>query len=229
MRLHFSPFLHSVHANWHRRIWRALRSPLYGALAALWLAGCSTVPMAPSADQRPTLQLSPHSLPEAFEVVQRMQVQRNGQVRSFDALLEADQQQLQLAILQLSQTIAVLQWDGQQLQTRLAPGWPKVIEPEKLLSDLQYVWWPYPAVAAAMPVGWQLTEANGKREVVHLGVSVLGIQAQRLGADSARIELSDPVAAYTVTLSVQGAVPSFAMDAARAEGAADQAAVEVKP
>jgi len=190
--------LPSVRQRWH---WLAL---------ALCLGGCSTLPMGTAQNERPTLQLSPQALPHAIEAVQRMQVRRQGQTRSLDAILEATPSQVQLAILQLSQTIAVLQWDGQALQTRLAPGWPAVIAPEKLLSDLQYVWWPYQAVAQALPEGWSLNEQAGLRQLQHEGQTVLRIQAQSLSASTAHIELIDPVAAYTVTLDVQGSIPSFA-------------------
>lgn len=220
MRLNSLPVPPTTSAAWPSRLLsRAARRWAY-ALAALVVAvcvsGCGALRTAPPSNERPSLQLSPQALPQAFEAVQRMQVSRQGQTRSLDAMLEASQDHVQLAILQLNQTIAVLQWDGQQLQTRLAPGWPKVIEPEKLLSDLQYVWWPYQAIAQALPTGWSLYEQAGLRELRHDGQSVLRIEAQRLGESNAQIELVDTAAAYTVTLAVQGSVPSFAATTAPA-------------
>ncbi|THU02587.1 DUF3261 domain-containing protein [Lampropedia puyangensis] len=181
-------------------------------LAAFYLSGCSSLAISAADDQRPVLQLSPKQLQQDLELVQRMQINRSGNnSRSFDALLEADKQTVQLAILQLNQTIAVLQWDGDTLQTRLAPGWPQVIPAEQLLSDLQYVWWPAQAIAQAMPEGWRLLESAGTRTLNHNGHNVLLIQAQRLDQHNTHITLTDANANYTVTLSVQGGSPSYAL------------------
>ena len=170
--------------------------------SALVLCGCAGWRPAESA---PLLRLSPASLGRELAVVQRMQVEAQGQVRVFETALEVDQDELRLAVLQLGQTIARLSWDGQTLTQSLARGWPSVVSADHVLSDLQYVWWPQAQVQGALPTGWTLLAQADGRELRHGDTVVLDMRAVRPGV----IELRHRERGYVVRLQTQGAQPDF--------------------
>lgn len=160
-------------------------------------------------DGMPLLRLSPASLGRELTVVQRMDVQAAGQSRSLDVALEVDAESVRLAVMQLGHTVARLDWDGRQLEQSLAPGWPKVVSAERVLSDLQLVWWPVDQVRSALPAGWTLTESSHARELRH-GEQLI-TSAKLLAPD--HIELIQHTQGYTVQVHSQGATPVFAAPA----------------
>lgn len=172
-----------------------------GSLTLL-LGGCASGRSAASA---PMLRLSPASLGRELAVVQRMEVEAQGQVRAFETALEVDRDELRLAVMQLGQTIARLSWDGQTLTQSLAPGWPSVVSAEQVLSDLQYVWWPQNEVQGALPAGWTLLTSAQHRELRHGDAVVLDMRAVHPGM----IELRHRERGYVVRLQTQGAQPDF--------------------
>lgn len=181
---------------------RHVLAGLVGSTGALVLGGCASWQLLESA---PLLRLSPASLGRELAVVQRMEVEAQGQVRVFETALEVDQDELRLAVLQLGQTIARLSWDGQTLTQSLAPGWPSVVSAEHVLSDLQYVWWPQAQVQGALPTGWTLLAQADGRELRHGDTVVLDMRAVRPGV----IELRHRERGYVVRLQTQGAQPDF--------------------
>lgn len=169
-----------------------------------WLGACSSWPG--MAQDAPSLRLSPASLGRELAVVQNMEVELQGHKMSFDTALEVDQTELRLAVLQMGQTIARLSWNGEQLSQVLAPGWPEVVPPEQVLSDLQYVWWPRGCIQAALPSGWRLVENPGGRELLHGDRQVLSVSVLHAGV----IELRHAEPGYIVRLHTQGDQPDFA-------------------
>ena len=166
---------------------RHVLAALMGGCLVLALSGCASWR---PAESTPLLRLSPASLGRELAVVQRMEVEAQGQVRAFETVLEVDPDELRLAVLQMGQTIARLSWDGQTLTQSLAPGWPSVVSAENVLSDLQYVWWPQAQVQGALPTG---------------DAVVFDMRAVRSGV----IELRHRERGYVVRLQTQGAQPDF--------------------
>lgn len=179
-----------------------MRVGLIGAFA-LTLHGCASWF---HHDDAPTLRLTPASLGRELSVRQRMDVEAGGGARSFESVLEVDQDEVRLAVLQLGQTIARLSWDGRQLTQSLAQGWPAIVSADHVLSDLQYVWWPQDQLQAALPAGWALRQSAGHRELWHGDNLVLEIRVVPAGA----LELIHHDRAYLVRLYTQGAQPDFA-------------------
>lgn len=190
--------------------------------AAMALGGCATSQTGAALPNRPALQLPPASLGGSITAVQRLRMESQGQARNFDALLEADAHTLQLALLQLGQTIATLRWDGAELRTDIAPGWPSVIAAPQLLADLQYVWWPGHTLAAALPPHWHLAESPGLRSIYYENPShprpqrpssmqaSLQMQARAAEDGSTQVQLHNRAVGYSVTLHISGAIPPFA-------------------
>ena len=172
--------------------------------AAAVLAGCASSPSSPPA-ATPLLRLAPASLGRELAVVQQLDIQAAGQSRSLDVALEVDAQSVRMAFLQLGQTVARLEWDGRQLEQSLAPGWPKVVSAERVLSDLQLVWWPAEAVRAGLAPGWQLAESPQTRELSQEGR--VRVSVRKLAAE--HVELVQHAEGYTVQIHTRGASPVF--------------------
>jgi hypothetical protein len=170
-------------------------------VAMLGLSACA---FWPHADEPPLLRLAPASLGRELSVVQRMDVQAAGQTRSLDVALEADADAVRLAVMQLGHTVARLAWDGRDLQQSLAPGWPKVVSAERVLSDLQLVWWPLEVLQQALPEGWRLTQSSLVRELRHGDKLVTSARIVAPG----HVELIQS-AGYTVQVHSIGADPVF--------------------
>jgi len=190
----------TLHGLVHRRSLAALLA------ASVLLAACASSPSSPSSTPAaPLLRLAPASLGRELAVVQQLDVQAAGQARSLEVALEADTQSVRMAFLQLGQTVARLEWDGRQLEQSLAPGWPKVVSAEQVLSDLQLVWWPATAVRAGIAPGWQLAETPQTRELSYEGRLVTSVR--KLAPE--HVELVQHSQGYTVQVHTRGASPVF--------------------
>lgn len=127
------------------------------------LAGCAL--LRPASPQ-PLLRLSPASLGADIAWQQRLDVEVAGSARELDALLEVDAGSVRLAVMALGQTLVRIDWDGQALREQRAPGLPDIVSGERILSDLQLMLWPAPAIREALPAGWTLEDAPGTRRLL---------------------------------------------------------------
>lgn len=125
-----------------------------GLLASL-LSACASAPRVVAST--PLLRLSPASLGGSLSLQQQLLVSAHDQEHRFDVLLEADADAVRLAVLNLGQTVARLEWDGRRLTESKASWWPSAVSGERVLSDLQLMLWPIAEIAAVLPSGWTLT------------------------------------------------------------------------
>ena len=123
-----------------------------------------------------------------------------------EVAFEADASSVRIAILQLSHAVARIDWDGTRVEQQLAPGWPKVVRAERILSDLQMVWWPLSAIQNQLSQGWTVRESGSIREFVH-GDKV--VSTVKVISDHS-IELIQAEEGYRVQLTTAGEVPQFA-------------------
>jgi hypothetical protein len=137
-----------------------VRGAFVAAVLALSLLACAA-PGVPA--PAPLLRLAPSSLGQTLALQQRLTVQTQGRSQQLDVALEADAQSVHLAVLDLGQVVARLEWDGQVLRESRAAGWPDAVRGERILSDLQLVYWPAEAIRAALPMGWTLAAQDGTR------------------------------------------------------------------
>lgn len=170
----------------------AAASGLLAAVLSLGaVSGCAGGPTpAPqrldAAAPLPLFRLLPATLGRRLAWQQRLQLERAGQATApLEALLEVDAQRLQLALLAAGRTLARLTWDGQDLRSETAAGWPPGVPPEQVLSDLQLALWPAPALREALPAGYRLDDGGGQRVLWRGDEAVVHID----GAGSTRIEL----------------------------------------
>jgi hypothetical protein len=163
------------------------------AAAPLALAGCASLQAAPPPLQ---LRLPPAALGRSLALMQQLTVWTERGSGQFEALLEADESALQLAVLAGTRPVARLYWDGRSLYQQMAPQWPPAVTAERVLSDLTLVLWPAAAVAAALPAGWSLRHDDAMRELRWRDRLV-----QRLSyPTTARVELEHLVLGYRLRI-----------------------------
>lgn len=135
-------------------------------LLCLLLAACASRMPRPLVEL-PPLRLSPASLPAPLALQQQLHFRFGSHERDLDALLEADAQQVQLAVQAMGQTGVRLQWDGQQLTQQRAPWLPPQVRAERVLDDLQFALWPVAAIAQVLPPEWSVHDDGRRRELRH--------------------------------------------------------------
>lgn len=136
-------------------------------LASLLLAACAGAPArpAPAPADLPMLRLAPSALPGGLASQQRLQFEHGERRDSVDALVEVDADVVRVVLHQQGQVVLRLDWDGRMLREQRGPGAPETLVAARVLSDLQLVHWPVPAIRAALPPGWRLQAAPARREL----------------------------------------------------------------
>ncbi|GHB94369.1 DUF3261 domain-containing protein [Thermomonas carbonis] len=137
-------------------------------LSALLLAGCVAQQAAVAerkalAASMPMLRLPPSALPGTLALQQRLAFRHGDRRETVDALVENDTGSTRLVIHAQGQVALRLEWDGKQLTQTRAPWLPSELDGERVLSDLQLVFWPVDAIASALPEGWSLRDDQGQR------------------------------------------------------------------
>ncbi|MCG2594669.1 DUF3261 domain-containing protein [Ramlibacter sp. XY19] len=133
---------------------------LFASLLLL-LSACAT----PVPQQELVLRLSPASLGRELALQQRMTVSAHGRSQQMDVALEVDAAAVRMAVMDFGQTVARLDWDGRELTETRAPGWPPTVTGARVLSDLQLVHWPLPAIRGALPAGYSIDGDAAARTV----------------------------------------------------------------
>lgn len=150
------------------------------ALAALLAACAGRTPRA--AVELPPLRLPPSSLPAPLAMQQQLHFRFGNHERALGALLEADAQQVRLAVQAMGQTGVRLSWDGHTLEQQRAPWLPPQVRAERVLDDLQFALWPVAAIAAALPECWTVDDDGRQRVLRHAGSTWLLLEREAGGA-----------------------------------------------
>ncbi|MDW5416446.1 DUF3261 domain-containing protein [Iodobacter sp. CM08] len=116
----------------------------------------------------PALRLAPAAFAGSVSLSQRLTVMplpatEAQSSKTLDALLEIDADQLQLAGFALGQRVLTLQWDGKILQSKRHPLLPAAVDEQRILRDVQLVYWPATAIQAALPPEWRLDDDDNSR------------------------------------------------------------------
>ena len=122
--------------RWMRCVRPALR--LLAAMTVLAaLAACAGRPTRPGGDL-PPLRLSPASLQSTLALQQQLHFRFGRVERDLDALLEADDAQVQLLVQAMGQTGFRVRWDGQHLDEQRRA--PERVEAERLHPEWLTDW-----------------------------------------------------------------------------------------
>lgn len=175
--------------------------PLIAALLLALLCACQSLP--PPATL-PPLQLAPAAFGAELSLAQRLTVtdvpdDPSGAVteRQLDTLLQVDARRLQLAGLALGQRVLTLQWDGRELNVKRHPMLPAAVDPARVLRDVALVFAPLPALQAALPEGWTLSEADNARTLRQAGEVRLTV---RYLDGRARVEIDNRAEHYQLRI-----------------------------
>lgn len=146
-------------------------------LLSLWLCACATPQATVAARQAmvasmPVLRLPPSALPSPLALQQRLAFRHDKRSDTVDALVESDGASTRLVIHAQGQVALRLDWDGKELKQQRAAFLPAALDGERVLSDLQLVFWPVDAIASSLPAGWSLHEDEGRR-VLRQGEAII--------------------------------------------------------
>lgn len=147
------------------------------------------------------LRLPPAALQRTLSLQQHIEVRYRTadggtETRELIALLQADAAHTRLAAVAGGQVLARLDWDGTRLDVTRASWAPAQLDPERILSDLQLSLWPLRAVADALPAGWTVREAQGRR-VLRDGDEVV---AEVVQADADTLRFTQHRGGYALTI-----------------------------
>lgn len=155
-------------------------------LLAAVMAGCAGQATRAPASAMPALALSPAALGGTLALEQRLVFEHGQRSDTVDALVEADAHVVRIVLHRQGQVLLRLAWDGKELQQDRAEQLPESLSAQRVLADLQLVYWPAEAINQALPAGWQLRDEQGVRTLFHRGDVVATVQ--KTGDNQARLE-----------------------------------------
>lgn len=100
---------------------------------------------------------------ESVSLQQQVKVEQAGRTADFDAILDISPETVTLVGMAFSQRVFTLQYDGAKLKETRSRMLPPEVQAADVLSDLQLALWPAPAVRAALPAGWTLSDSDTSR------------------------------------------------------------------
>jgi len=145
---------------------RNLAGGLFVALALLGLGACASAP--PRSATSPPPLVAPASLGSDRVVNQVVRAAFGARELTFNCVVTVKDGTMTLVGLNsLGVRLFTIRYDGKAVQSEAAPAMSGPLVPERLLADLQLVYWPLPSLAQPMAVaGWQLSEpATGLRRL----------------------------------------------------------------
>jgi hypothetical protein len=148
--------------------WRTLPAPDSPPARSAAPAQLPAVSTADANAIMPLLRLPPAALQRSLALEQRIVVEARDEQqrlvkRQIETVLEADANTLNVIVLYMGQTAALLDWDGRQLREKRSIWWPAELSSERVLSELQLALWPAGVIRAALPAGWSLKEEGHTR------------------------------------------------------------------
>ena len=168
-------------------------------------SACSHAPMRAEAPAlaTPALRLLPSALPQPLSLEQRLTFVHGNRRDTVDAMVESDADGTRLVIHAQGQVALRLDWDGKELHQQRAPWLPTALDGERVLTDLQLVYWPLAAISAALPPGWTLADTDGRRMLRKDGALVATVEYPQ----SARARLQQHALGYTLDIESSEVVP----------------------
>lgn len=141
---------------------------------ATLLAACAGAPASPSpgsatSDAVLSLRLTPAALGREMALQQRLDFFHGERRESIEAMVEVDAGSVRVVMHAQGQVALRLDWDGHTLDQTRAEWLPPVLDGERVLDDLQLVYWPAAAIKERLPAGWHLVDTPGSRRLLQDG------------------------------------------------------------
>lgn len=150
------------------------------AFAAL-LASCASSPDAEPARAliAPDVALTlptPPAYPETRTIMQTARAKYGPTEAAFEAVVSLSPERAEIVIAILGgPRLATISWDEIGVHEERTPIAPPQVPTANILSDLFVALWPLEAVAAALPEGVTVTEADGVRTISQGGIALMTI------------------------------------------------------
>ena len=144
-----------------RREFAAARSVLVAALA-LALVSCASRPMAIPAATGSWPLLAPATLGAPRTATQRLRAMHGNREISIECAVDVDDARILLiGLLPAGPRLFTVTYDGRQVDAQASRSLPAVLSPQRMLNDLQLVYWPLAALEQALsPTAWRVTEPD---------------------------------------------------------------------
>ncbi|HEY9547675.1 MAG TPA: DUF3261 domain-containing protein [Solimonas sp.] len=181
------------------------------AACALLPACASLAPADDAASTSPPLPLlSPASLGASLQAEQVLHVAYGSDEHSLQCVVRDDAKSLSLICLTgMGQRVFTLDYDGSDLKTWRAPFAPDAIDPQRIVADLQFAYWPLPALKSAWQIGeTQVIEPRpGLRRLIHGDRIVAEVHSATADRFPARLWLVNFVYGYPLDIDSQMLAP----------------------
>lgn len=152
----------------------------------------------------PQPRLAPESFRGSINLVQKLAFSRldgkDAPERLIEVLLQIEPEQVRLAGFTLGMRILTLEWDGQKLQSWRHPRVPDFIDGERVLRDVQFTYWPSPAIRAMLPPGWDIIDVPRQRMLLLDGQTAMLIRYSQEPHWDARAELENYAEGYRLAI-----------------------------
>src|SRR3546814_15580266 len=104
----------------------------------------------------------------------------------------------------MGQRVFTLDYDGSDLKTWRAPFAPDAIDPQRIVADLQFAYWPLPALKSAWQIGeTQVIEPRpGLRRLIHGDRIVAEVHSATADRFPARLWLVNFVYGYSLDIEI---------------------------
>lgn len=148
--------------------------------------------------------LSPAALGRTVYAQQQLDAQFNGQSWQMQGALEVTPQSLRMVgLTPLGQRLITLRWDGQKLSEERDKHLPAQIQGERILSDLQLIYWPLAALRTALPANWRVQQDQSVRRVFAAEREIIKIECATPDPWQGRCVFEHAVYGYRLTLDSQ--------------------------
>jgi len=152
--------------------------------------------------------LSPASLGRTVYAQQQLQAEFNGQSWQMQGALEVTPQSLRMVgLTPFGQRLITLLWDGQKLQEERDAHLPQSVQGERILSDVQLMYWPLPALRAVLPPGWHVEQTGGVRRLFDAERALINIECTTADPWQGRCVFEHQIDGYRLTLDSQLETP----------------------
>ena len=182
-------------------------------LAIAAATGCGVAPPRPAVPaaeplpEPPLLRLPPWALPGGLALQQRLTFRHAGRRDTVDALVEADARAVRVVMHVQGRVALSLVWDGETLQQTRADWLPPQVRAERVLGELQLVYWPAEAITAALPPGWSLLTVGREHRYLVQGPARTRVLGVDYAGDAATLTSLDPARDYELHIESTPVTP----------------------
>ncbi|WP_188704363.1 DUF3261 domain-containing protein [Silvimonas iriomotensis] len=146
----------------------------------------------------PQLQIAPAALGQPRTVQQQLQISYPGGGAVMDAVLQMDQDNVEVIASAMGLRMATLDYDGHALKAQTLPAMK--VPPQRIMNDLLMVFAPHNVLQQALPQGWVVHDDGNKRTILRGDDPTIDITWDNPDHWQGRAVLVHHQLAYTLTI-----------------------------